>query len=477
MTTILFYISVVVFGVMGLAGLAGFCIQKRLEHLGYALTYGGGAVIAVAQDSWWPFPISFALVHVIQQIALFVYRRKLGESEFSENQSESGDLCPICGKRKGYPALNGRCSECDADRIRGTSPKPAAWRKFGAGLSRRLRQRFVSFVDVRSRIIALLLGSGFTFFGYQEYQLARAAAGGIEDVELARLDSGYVPQNRHLRIGRHLRGYEAMVYSARGQARNPEVKYALYPLFPADASRPEPDDIKVLVKTSQFKRVSELPATNEVSPNVEGLIVGRIEGLSFGEVGAISKRFPQIKPDELLILEEGRTPWQPSSALLYMGVGLALIGAAVAAVLMSPCVESSDSEDEKGTATGSGRTPRDPGDSHQAVEENPSAGEVVYHAVIGHHLELFAVVASGMTCIFAGVTATWTVMALWSMSPCLTVGALAIATPLNFIFYSWVRNAGPSEGMRGLDRTSWLLVAWIAYIMGAGGVIWVMMGW
>ncbi len=104
-----------------------------------------------------------------------------------------------------------------------------------------LRLRFLRFLDFRSRIAALLIGSGLIFWGYEEYRVGIGAAEGAEEVELERLESGYVPKNQHLRIGRHLRVYETIAYFSRGRnVRDPEVKYAYFPLF----SKASPDGPK-----------------------------------------------------------------------------------------------------------------------------------------------------------------------------------------------------------------------------------------
>ncbi len=82
--------------------------------------------------------------------------------------------------------------------------------------------------------------------------------------------------------------------------------------------------------------------------------------------------------------------------------------------------------------------------------------------------------------MFAGVTACWAVLALFSRSLCLIVGALILATPMNLFFYSSVRSTKRDvhdEGGYGLGRTGWLLAAWSAYGLGAGGALWAVMGW
>jgi hypothetical protein len=329
--------------------------------------------------------------------------------------------------------------------------------------------------------VAVLLGAVLCGVGYEEYRIGAGSADGAEDVELARLESGYVPQNQHLHIGRHLRDYKTIEYAARGQnARvDRDVEYAFYPLLPADSPGSNVEEFKVLVKTSQFRRVSQLPKENEISPSIDGLLINRVSSLSAREAQLIRESYPQIEPDKLLILQEGREPWRPGSALTLCGAGILLISAAAAAAILSARAPTADSVGAAGGQAPAGRKPWDTDNSQKVAHESPTAS-LVFDLLIGHKIESMMVLVAVVVLMLAGVSATMTVMALFSKSLCLIIGALIVAIPLNMIFYHSVarpKGTEEHEAERILGRTSWLLVAWTAYVLGAGGLLWAIMGW
>ena len=91
-------------------------------------------------------------------------------------------------------------------------------------------------------------------------------------------------------------------------------------------------DFKVLVKTTRYYRVSDLPRGIQVSPSMEGLLINRITNLSFDEQRLIHESYPQAQLSAILIFEEGRKPSRPIQIFLLFGGGTLAIGLSLAAM-------------------------------------------------------------------------------------------------------------------------------------------------
>ena len=263
-----------------------------------------------------------------------------------ESELASG-WCDSCGKR--IPGS----SACfvDGSKTTGSDAKPAPATGFKA--------RLLRFLDGRSRIVLILIGIGVFYWGYEEYQVSQGTRDQPAEVDLAALERGQpIPQN-HVRIGRHVRLYFSTVYAVNMRDKDkPDapVDYSFYPIVSptnnwivslnaalqdgqADKKQPEAfprlDNLKILVKTKQFRRVSDIPKGIAVAESVTGLVINKISKLSQDESKLIHEEYPDAKLDDVLILEEGRTPTTSTHALIFMAVGVGLIGLAIVTFFLS----------------------------------------------------------------------------------------------------------------------------------------------
>ncbi|MCC6884747.1 MAG: hypothetical protein IT576_21500 [Verrucomicrobiales bacterium] len=209
------------------------------------------------------------------------------------------------------------------------------------------------------QIMMMSGGLWAAFFGWREYrisQLARPEAADVSLLELENLEVGGVNQlveNAHVRFGPCLALYPATVYSFRvngvfgtGESGpNTAVKDAFVPILPLDhplvKALQNPDspearrgmtlnDIKfhVLLKTSQIELVRDIPRENRQLSQVQGVIINDIRPLKAEEEELLQVNFRRLKPEQVIIVEEGRVPWGARSiwALLGLGGGLFLVG-------------------------------------------------------------------------------------------------------------------------------------------------------
>jgi hypothetical protein len=339
------------------------------------------------------------------------------------------------------------------------------------------RRPLVSFINPQSRIILSLIGIGLICWGYVEYRAGAGAGGNPVDVELTQIESGIVPESPYLHIGRHVRIYRAVVYATpRRNDVDPPVEYALFPIIStrhpyaavldraatanvkhgegvgAEQMTQVPLDFKVLVKTTRFHRQSELPARDEISGAVDGLLINRVSSLSDKESQLIMEMFPQANPDKLLILEEDRRPWKSSSTFLLMGSGVTAIGVALVTALMARRV---------------GEAP-----AHTSYE--PPSGP------LERRLDILGMLFMTLAFSLAGGGAVGIVLALASGSTCLMALAAIVAAPFNIGFFIALGGAlkgDDNEVYFGLGRTAWLMVLLASYALGVGGAVWMWLGW
>lgn len=172
--------------------------------------------------------------------------------------------------------------------------------------------------------------------------------------DLAMLESGAVPENRHVALGPHLRVYHylAFEYDAEGRKGDPaedavvteayfpvvslnhpyatqlmelEQEYGNLAQVPSDVEIPELESFRVLARTTEFERAGDLPSGVIVSPGLDGVV--RSGALSETDVRdfELAQAFPQLDQSALLVLDVGGVPISGQEELWLAGVGGGLV--------------------------------------------------------------------------------------------------------------------------------------------------------
>jgi hypothetical protein len=208
----------------------------------------------------------------------------------------------------------------------------------------------------RLALILAIGGGVLVFIGGQEWLVSRGAGSEAAAVALADLENGTNPPHNFLRVGEHVAIYPACVYSyktskyAAQKDATPDsaLNYCYYPILSPshaffkeleqaaakhggidqipDDQFPEINDIRVLVKTQQFKQLRNIPTSIAHRDAIEGVVINQISSLGSEETKLLKQSFSRLDTAKVLILEEGR---KPASLLKSLGMvlgGLALIG-------------------------------------------------------------------------------------------------------------------------------------------------------
>jgi len=207
------------------------------------------------------------------------------------------------------------------------------------------------------RLAALLmaLGGALSCLGLKEYSLCRGTTAEPVLVDLADIEAGRVPASNYLRIGPHIALLPAAVYRyrcepcARGAAADDAPLVACYypiisrshpfvarlgqlehrygDLAKAAKTHPLPrlDRFAVLVKTSEYRRVSEIPKDAEPRDGLCGMVINRVESLGAEEERFLQAGFPDAHLERVLIVEQGRTPSSFARSLAMIGSGALLV--------------------------------------------------------------------------------------------------------------------------------------------------------
>jgi hypothetical protein len=209
------------------------------------------------------------------------------------------------------------------------------------------RPRGRSVLRGRFGLWLLLLSGAFCVWGYNEYKLSRDARAEPETVDLAKLESGQVPTQNHVQIGSHVRLYPYLIYSVKKKDENkPDapVQHTYYPIISlahpvmremlarADglakktdtAPLPTIKSFRVLVRTTDFQKVSQVPDKAPIEPIVNGMIINSIQDLKGDEADLIKKSFPDVDVSKILILDKDRRPSDLALSLGLMGAGVLL---------------------------------------------------------------------------------------------------------------------------------------------------------
>lgn len=202
---------------------------------------------------------------------------------------------------------------------------------------------------IRIKLILVVFGCLIAFFGWKEVVLSRHAKPQAEEVSVAALEEGKIPENGHVVIKNALAVYPLAVYhytkskySNSAPTDNTNINDAIYPVVSmshplAKALATEHPDknavhqalssVAVVVKTRRFTTVGSIPNQVEDVGNLEGLVLNAVESLPQKDVDLLRKSIPQIDASKVVIIEQGRQP-KP----LVAGLGM-VAGGALAAIL------------------------------------------------------------------------------------------------------------------------------------------------
>ncbi len=198
------------------------------------------------------------------------------------------------------------------------------------------------------------IGACLSLVGWQEYTLMGHARAEPASVEVADLERGQVPENHHLRIGRHWRAWDELIYEWEAPKHqkepnpNSKVNFVYYPILSSshpylkrvdealerygswedvpEAEQPRFDDFAVLVRSERIQKVGSIPEGDwDEADAVQGLIVNGVRSLGVEERALLQRSFPTLRLDTVLILEEGRTPSSPVACLGMLAGGAGLL--------------------------------------------------------------------------------------------------------------------------------------------------------
>ncbi|HOX06172.1 MAG TPA: hypothetical protein PK280_07205 [Planctomycetota bacterium] len=194
-------------------------------------------------------------------------------------------------------------------------------------------------------------------YGFNEARVSFGASSKPQEVALADLEAGKAVDNTHLLIGKHVAIFTETIFQYEVRKHGPStvtpstrVDFAYYPIISPDhpyvrkcdevlkkyggpdkvpeKEWPSIGSFAVLVKTSGFATVGNIPTSDAKYDRVQGTVINRIKKLEGQEAELLHGSFPQVNLDKVLILESGRTPTSILLALMIMIVGLGITGAA-----------------------------------------------------------------------------------------------------------------------------------------------------
>jgi len=205
--------------------------------------------------------------------------------------------------------------------------------------------------------IAMIIGGGiFTYFNTREFLLDRRAKAEPEAIDLAKLEAGDTPDNPHLRIGKHFAVFAAGVYEYRkgkndvGVTPNTKITKYFYPVIsaehpffkelaelakqhggldnvPDDASWPQINSFRVLVKTTRFPTVGAIPDDIRDVDSISGVVINSIDPLDKETRNLLLTQFRGADLENVLVLEDGRKPaglaWGLAKVILPLAIALA----------------------------------------------------------------------------------------------------------------------------------------------------------
>lgn len=239
-----------------------------------------------------------------------------------------------------------KCGEFDEKRTQCRCGYSAAAAAAAVASKRQQAQQSPGCLGVLARAVGgwvrgllLLVSAGLIIWGYDQYTVSQGAAEQPQEIDLAKLEAGDQPGQNHIRIGKHIRLYPNLIYviSARDKNNNdPFLRHTFYPIIslshpdrPKNAAQAKEDPVPVkhfavLVKTTAFRRLADVPAKAPVEASIQGMVVNSITQLSADEAKLIKESFPDMDTGKIIILEQGRTPSSGTQSLALMGGGILL---------------------------------------------------------------------------------------------------------------------------------------------------------
>ena len=203
-------------------------------------------------------------------------------------------------------------------------------------------------------ILAFIIGGGFlTFTGFQEYKVSSNAKSTPSLVKVEDLEKGVELKNNHVRLNEHAALIGGCVYSARLAKGEYDVKdsssveYIYYPVISyehpyftgqdkliekygsyeaiPENKMPKLNNIKVMVKSTNYGTVGSIPAEVDHKDKFTGLIVSSINSIDDEEASLLKQSFPGLNVSNLIIIEQGRKPSSMLISMLMMAGGVIII--------------------------------------------------------------------------------------------------------------------------------------------------------
>jgi hypothetical protein len=170
--------------------------------------------------------------------------------------------------------------------------------------------------------------------GIGEWLEAGGASLDPVSVSLGDLDRGADLPDRHVTLGRHFALYDESVarFVAPEVPEEPghdeRIKALYYPIV-SPGYRAEAADFRVLVMTSRFATLGDVPSGTLDEPGLTGLVSGRTKPLRKPIPRLLRESFPGLDLDRVLLLVQDRHPIDRRlSALMLLG-GMLLLAVAV----------------------------------------------------------------------------------------------------------------------------------------------------
>ncbi len=203
----------------------------------------------------------------------------------------------------------------------------------------------------RFKLIIIIITGVVAYKGYDEFSVSRGTTDEPVPIELSVLETDNKIENNHLKIQNHMALYAHSIYeytTKKGSTAkindNTKVTTTYYPIISREHSYvgklkeiydkygedtseipdnewPTVANFTVLVKTEKFTTIGAIPEEFKFEDGVQGLIINRIYTLDNEEKSLISQNFPNINFNNILVLEEGRTPASVASSFGMMGGG------------------------------------------------------------------------------------------------------------------------------------------------------------
>jgi hypothetical protein len=231
---------------------------------------------------------------------------------------------------------------------------------------------------VRIIIILIIAGGAVIFFGVRDYMLVSGSSQEPLEIDLADLENDTPVDNNHIKIGPHYALYAGCIFeyekdqwSSDEYSILTEVNHIYYPIISEnhqyfiqlaelaaeygdiddipDDLWPEIEDFSVLVKSTDFDTVGDIPETWSYEEEVQGVVINKIKSLDSEEKNLLRESFPIADLDTVLLLDKGREPGSSVLPLLMVGGGVILIGIGIGIIVKQTKKENKPASIGQGT--------------------------------------------------------------------------------------------------------------------------------